>query len=183
MFDISETIIAKSDQLNADDLVEGPRTFTISAVSRGDAEQPLHVHLGEFPQPFKPSKTVRRILVAAWGKDAEQYVGRSITLYREASVKWAGQEVGGIRVSGMSHITKPLKLALQETKGGKKATHVIEPIKEVAPDPTAARIAALRAEWSTATPERQAEIVAEVARLSTPAEQAAGEESARGVEG
>jgi hypothetical protein len=44
------------------------------------------VHLVEFPgRPFKPSKTVRRIMVAAWGPDASTYAGKRMTLYRDAA--------------------------------------------------------------------------------------------------
>jgi len=79
--DLTESIAPKSDQLNAEDLLSGPRTFTIEKVTAGSAEQPVDVHLVEFPgRPFKPSKTVRRIMVAAWGKDSAAYVGRKMTL-------------------------------------------------------------------------------------------------------
>jgi hypothetical protein len=33
--DLTQSIIAKSDQLNADDLLSGPRTFTVAEVRRG----------------------------------------------------------------------------------------------------------------------------------------------------
>jgi hypothetical protein len=72
---------------------------------------------------------VLRILVTAWGKEGDAYVGRRMTLYRDAEVKWAGQEVGGIRVSHLSHITKPIKLALTETRG-KKVTHIVKPLAD-----------------------------------------------------
>jgi hypothetical protein len=65
-FDLTESIVPKSDQLNAEDLLTGPRTFTITEVRKGSLEQPVDIHLAEFPgRPFRPSKTVRRILVAA----------------------------------------------------------------------------------------------------------------------
>jgi hypothetical protein len=70
--DMTDTIVPKSDQLNAEDLLTGPRTFTITEVRKGSAEQPVDIHLAEFPgRPFKPSKTVRRILVSAWGKPTQ----------------------------------------------------------------------------------------------------------------
>jgi len=127
--DLTDTIVPKSDQLNADDLLSGPRTFTVTEVRLTGAEdQPVAVHLAEFPgRPFKPSKTVRRILVLAWGKDGDAYAGRRMTLYREEAVKFGGQAVGGIRVSHLSHINKPLKFALTETRG-KKATHEVRPL-------------------------------------------------------
>src|SRR5690349_21249534 len=128
--DLTDTIIPKSDQLNAEDLLSGPRTFTITDVRAGGEDQPVNIHLAESPgRPFRPSKTVRRILVAAWGKDGDAYVGRRLVLYRDPAVKWAGQEVGGIRVSHMSHIDKPMKLALTVTKG-KREPYVVKPLAD-----------------------------------------------------
>ena len=128
--DMTDSIVPKSDQMNAEDLLTGPRTFTIAEVRKsGSGEQPVEVVLKEFPhdRPFKPSKTVRRIMVAAWGPDAANYKGRRMTLYRDPSVKWAGQDVGGIRVSHMSHIDKRLTVALTVTRG-KRAPYVVEPL-------------------------------------------------------
>lgn len=171
--DLSRTIIAKSDQLNADDLISGPRTFTVAEVREGDAEQPVSIVLAEWPRnrPFKPSKTVMRLLVAAWGAESDDWPPNArMTLFRDASVKWAGQAIGGIRVSHLSHIDKQLKVALQEAKG-KKILHTIDPLPTSAPpappadEATVAALASLRAEWNEATPERRAEITAEVKRL------------------
>ena len=131
--DLTESIAPRSDQLNAEDLLTGPRTFTVEKVTEGNAEQPVNVHLVEFPgRPFKPSKTVRRIMVAAWGKDSTAYTGRRMTLYRDPSVRFGGQDVGGIRVSHMSHIDKRLVLALTVTRG-KRAPYTVEPLVEAAP--------------------------------------------------
>jgi hypothetical protein len=134
MADLTSTIVPKSDQLNSDDLIAGPRTFTVTEVRvKSTPEQPVDIHLAESPgKPFRPSKTVLRILVTAWGKEGDEYVGRRMTLYRDAEVKWAGQEVGGIRVSALSHITKQIKLALTETRG-KKVTHIVKPLADDAP--------------------------------------------------
>ena len=136
--DLTATIVPKSDQLNSDDLITGPRTFTVSEVRvKSTAEQPVDIHLAESPgKPFRPSKTVLRVLVTAWGKEGDDYVGRRMTLYRDPEVKWAGQEVGGIRVSHLSHITKQMKLALTETRG-KKTTHIVQPLKDA---PAAAKV-------------------------------------------
>jgi hypothetical protein len=139
VLDMTESIAPKSDQMNAEDLLTGPRTFTVAEVRahRGDSAdgnaQPFDFHLAEFPgRPFRPSKTVRRILVAAWGPDAATYAGRRMTLYRDPDVRFGGQDVGGIRVSHLSHIDKPLKLALTVTRG-KRASHVVKPLPDDAP--------------------------------------------------
>jgi hypothetical protein len=128
--DLTDTIVPRSDQLNAEDLLTGPRTFTVSDVRKGSAEQPVDIHLVEFPgRPFKPSKTVRRILVSAWGPDAAAYPGRRMTLYRDPAVRFGGMDVGGIRVSHLSHIGKPLTLVLAVSKG-KRAPYVVQPLKD-----------------------------------------------------
>lgn len=131
--DITDTIAAKSDQLNADDLIGGARTVTIAKVSRGDPDQPVHVTTAEFgdDRPYKPCKSMRRVLVAAWGPDATAYVGRRMTLYRDDKVKFGGQDVGGIRISHMSDLAKQLKVALLVTRG-KRALFVIEPLPDAA---------------------------------------------------
>jgi hypothetical protein len=137
MLDMTESIAPKSDQLNAEDLLTGPRTFTIAEVKRGSAEQPIDVHLVEFPgRPFKPSKTVRRIMVGAWGADASTYAGRRLTLYRDPAVRFGGQDVGGIRVSHMSGLEKPMTLALTVTRG-KRAPYVVRPLADEQPAPLA----------------------------------------------
>ena len=131
---LTESIAPRSDQLNAEDLLSGPRTFTIREVRAGaSSEQPVDVELVEFPgRPFKPSKTVRRLLVAGWGPESDAYAGRRLTLYRDPSIRFGKDEVGGIRVSHMSHLDKPLKLALTVTRG-KRAPHVVEPLTDERP--------------------------------------------------
>src|SRR5699024_6986628 len=92
--DLTESIAPKSDQINAEDLLSGPRTFTIEKVTAGSAEQPVNVHLREFPgRPYRPSKSMRRVMVAAWGSDASAYTGRRITLYRDPEVTFGKDKV------------------------------------------------------------------------------------------
>jgi hypothetical protein len=163
--DLTESIAPRSDQVNADDLISGPITYTIREVRQGAAEQPFDFMLVETNRAYRPSKTMRRLIVAAWGPDANQYAGRRLTLYREPSIKFGGAVVGGIRISAMSHIDKPLEEKFQTTRG-KRETFKVTPLPDApAPNPNAARIAELRAEWEAATPERRAEIQAEVAKL------------------
>lgn len=129
--DMSATIAPKSDQLNADDLISGPVTVTITGVSRGDTDQPVNIATAEFSdgRPYKPCKSMRRVMVAAWGPDASAYIGRRMTLYREPAVRFGGQDVGGIRISHMSHIEKRLTVALTVTRG-KRAPFTVEPLAD-----------------------------------------------------
>jgi hypothetical protein len=118
MNDMSSVIVPKSDQLNAEDFISGPRTFTIESVEiRSATEQPVSVFMEGEKRVWKPCKSMSRVLVSAWGPDARKYVGRSLTLYRDPKVKWGGLEVGGIRVSHMTDIERDFSMALTETKG------------------------------------------------------------------
>jgi len=128
MTDLSKTIEAKSNQLNSDDLQAAPRTIKITKVSAGSAEQPIAINYeGDDGKPFYPCKSMRRVLVAVWGADGASYVGRSLTLYRDPEVKFGGIAVGGIRISHMSHLDKPMFMALTATRGSKKP-YTVKPL-------------------------------------------------------
>lgn len=129
--DISDTITPRSDQLNAEDLLTGPATVTVVEVKRGGAEQPVDIVTAEYGpgRPYKPSKTMRRILIAAWGKDTTAYVGRRMTIYRDPEITFGRDKVGGIRISHMSHIAKPLVIALTVRRGSRSMFEV-EPLPD-----------------------------------------------------
>jgi hypothetical protein len=151
---MADFIAPRSDQLNSDELIDGPRTITVTKVTAQPdaAEQPVSVHFeGDNSRPFKPCKTVRRLMVSVWGKDASQYVGRSMTLYRDPTVAFGGMQVGGIRVSHMSHIDEKKTVALQVTRG-RKAPYTVQPLKVEAPATADdGQAAALRALTEAAT--------------------------------
>ena len=132
--DMSAVIIPRSDQVNAEDYLGGPKSYTIESVSiMPGTEQPVSIKLAGEDRVWKPCKSMSRVLVAAWGADASAYAGRSLTLFCDPKVKWGGMEVGGIRVSHMSHIERDMLLQLSVTKG-KRAPTVIKPLlAEVAP--------------------------------------------------
>lgn len=133
MSDMRHAIIPKSDQLNADDLLTGPITIKITGVTvRGGQEQPVAISFdGDNGKPYKPCKSMCRVMVSAWGPDSSKYVGRSMTLFCDPKVKWGGMEVGGIRISHMSDIDSPRTMALTVTRANKKP-FTVEPIKESA---------------------------------------------------
>ena len=125
MLDLSDTIVAKSDQLNASELMGGAITVTITKVSKTAGDQPVTINYeNDNGKPFKPCKSMLRVLIHAWGRDGLQWVGRSMTLFRNEKVKWAGEEVGGIRISHMSHIDKELTIALAETRKSIKSVKI-----------------------------------------------------------
>jgi hypothetical protein len=123
--DLRPTIVPKSDQLNAEQLLGGPMTITVTDVRIGSAEQPISVHYeGEGGRPYKPCKTMRKVLIFAWGPDGREWAGRSMTLYNDPQVKFGGDEVGGIRISHMTDIERDIQVSLTATRG-KKALHTI----------------------------------------------------------
>lgn len=129
--DISRTIEADSTQINADDLTTTPRIVTVTGVSKGTADQPVNIEVAEFPgRAYRPCKSMRRVLVHAWGPDATKYVGRRMAIFNDPSVRWAGQDVGGVRIKALSDIPKRLTLAVTVTRG-KRAPYVVDPL----PDP------------------------------------------------
>jgi len=154
MSDMAAVIIPKSDQLNADDLLTGPMTITITDVTvRGGQEQPVSIHFeNDNGKPYKPCKSMSRVLVTVWGPDSKQYIGRSMSLYCDPKVKWGGMEVGGIRISHMSDIDSAITMALTVTRANKKP-FTVNPLKvEPAIDWTtqineAVSVAALGAVW------------------------------------
>lgn len=125
--DLRGTIVPKSDQLNAEQLLGGPMTVTITDVRMGASEeQPVVVHYeGEAGRPYKPCKTMRKLLIHAWGADGRVWIGRSMTLYCDPDVKFGGEAVGGIRISHMSDIKGALQVSLTSTRG-KKAKYRVE---------------------------------------------------------
>ena len=121
MTDLSTTIAPKSSQLNADDLIAGSMMITVTKVSAATAEQPIAINFeNDQGKPYFPCKSMRRDMVQLWGADGSQYAGRSMTLYRDPGVKFGGIQVGGIRISHMSHIEKDVTMALTETKASRK---------------------------------------------------------------
>jgi hypothetical protein len=130
--DIRPTIVPKSDQLNSEQLLSGPRVIVVSDVRGGASkEQPLTVHYeGEEGRPYKPGLTMRKVLAHAWGHDATQWIGKSMELYCDPNVRFGGEVVGGIRISRMSDINpKGIRVSLTASKG-KKALHEIEILQD-----------------------------------------------------
>lgn len=131
--DMSQFVEAKSDQLNADDLIGNPRIITVTRVTGDGGDQPVSIYYeGDNGKPFKPCKTMRRVLMAVWGKYASRdYPGRSMRLYRDDSVTFGGLATGGIRISHVSHLDKETVVVVMKTKG-KKAGIKIYPLKDAA---------------------------------------------------
>jgi hypothetical protein len=139
--DITATLAPKSNQMNADDLIVGSRTIIVTNVDVAiEAEQPVAIYFeGDSGRPWRPCKSMRRVLASAWGPDSSQYVGRGITLFREPGAMYGGQQVGGIRLSHLSHIDGPLTVMLTASRG-KRLPYKVLPLQ--APSPAAPAAAA-----------------------------------------
>lgn len=137
MIDISQTVAPKSDQLNADDLIGGPRTITVTRVSKmKEPDQPIAIYFeGDNGKPYKPGKSMRRVLLRIWGQDGATYAGRRMTLYRDDAVQFGGAAVGGIRISHMSGISSAVTMALTVTRASRKPFTVKPLAEERAPPP------------------------------------------------
>lgn len=174
--DLSSAVVPKSDQLNSDDLIGGPRTFTITEIRPGTDEQPVNIYLAEFPKgrPWKPNKTMCRVLMELWDKESAAYIGRRVTLFREPKVRFGNDTVGGVRISHMSDIGSKKRTVIVTVSKGRKGPFVVEPLPDSTPtsppvgETTVARLAELRAEWTGADAERKKAIETEVAELSAP---------------
>lgn len=132
--DLSQTLEPNSQQVNADDLTAAPRTVSITDVTAGTTEQPVFIHLTEFPgRTYRPGKSMRRVLVQIWGSEAANYIGRKLRLYNDQTIRFGKDVTGGIRISHASHIDSPVTVNLTVTRG-RRAPFIVQPLKEdVAP--------------------------------------------------
>jgi hypothetical protein len=127
MADISATLEAKSDQLNATDIIGAEPIIKVRAVElKQGSEQQVWVYFdGDNNKPWKPAKGMRRILAAAWGRDSDAWIGKYAQLMFEPSVVYAGKEVGGIRIKALSDIPAAgLNCALTISQKKREAYHV-----------------------------------------------------------
>ena len=135
---LRDTIIPKSDQLNYDDVMTTPIMVRVTGMKAGAPDQPVIVEVADAAtgaqlRPYKPCKSMRRVLIAAWGDKGRDWIGKQMTLRGDADVVFGGVAVGGIRVSAVSGISEPLTLRLTTTRS-KRKDYVVQPIKTAAPN-------------------------------------------------
>ncbi len=134
-----KTIIPRSDQLNFDDFAANQsKTVKITNVSISGKEQPVAINYeGDNGKPYKPCKSMCRVLVHVWGADAKRYAGKSMTLFGDPKVIFGGAAVGGIRISHMSDIKAPVTMALTTTRANRKPYTVLPlAVTDAAPEPS-----------------------------------------------
>ncbi|WNJ77799.1 hypothetical protein RJE46_14275 [Cedecea neteri] len=131
--DLSNTVVPRSDQINFEDVQSVSITAVIKSVRAGSKDQPVFIDLDGYDgRPYKPSKSMRRVLIGGWGADGHSWVGKSLTLVGDPGVKFGGVAVGGIKVKGMSHIDSNFSLMLTVSRG-KRVEHFVEKINIVDP--------------------------------------------------
>lgn len=140
MTTLSEALAPRSDQLNGDDLISGPRTivFTAGRATKDGRETKLVLNFeGDNGKPWKPCKTMGRAMVMAWGLTDENFeqeiVGKSVRVFRDPDVTFGDAAVGGIRISHMSHIDKSAHVSLT-TSRGQKRKFVFQPLPKTVAD-------------------------------------------------
>jgi len=135
--DISNTITPKSDQLNADDLIGKTLTITVTDVKgSSDPQQPVSIHYeGDNGKPYKPCKSMRRVIIAAWESNGKNYIGKRMTLFRDNSVSFGGIQVGGIRISHLSDIKEDISITPNRRQITKLFTvQPLTPLPELTPE-------------------------------------------------
>lgn len=142
--DISQALVAKSDQLNASDLTGAPIVATIKSVRKGDAAKPVVVDLeGMDGRPWKPSKGMLRVIAHGWGVESDAWVGRSVKLENNPEVIYAGEKVGGVEVIAMSHLAAPFTIPVRISQK-KVKQHTVTVLAEPQTEPW-------RAQWQAIT--------------------------------
>ena len=125
---MSATIVAKSDQVNADDLIGGSMTIRIESVDKrlnDPAGQTAWIHYGDPKKTYKPGLSMRRVIIGLYGNDSREWIGKQLTLFRDPEVPFGSAKVGGVRISHATGITEPKTIMIQTKKGVRKPWTVL----------------------------------------------------------
>jgi len=108
MANVKQAMQSKSDQLNYVDVGNGSLIALIERVDVTNSDQqPIIVHFaGCNGKPYKPNKGMIRVLAGAWGEESDCWVGKTIKITGDPTVKWGGEEIGGLVVGALSDIDK-----------------------------------------------------------------------------
>ena len=131
----AESLMAKSDQINAADLMGGPITIKIAGLTVKNSEaQKWTMRLDGNEKFFRPCLGMRRLIAQIWG-EPQNYAGRSMTIYRDPDVKYSAKEVGGIRISHMSNMDGQQKISVPVSRTAQKE-YLVRPLTVAAPPTT-----------------------------------------------
>lgn len=132
---IREFVKIKGDRLNFEDFIMGSQDFTIVKLGRKvDGGQPrlLMFFEGREETPYWVSKGMVKCLSnpEGWGNsEFSEWVGRKVRLFGEPSVMYAGKELGGVRISHISHISQPYSTKITERRGV-RIDYAISPLND-----------------------------------------------------
>lgn len=126
MTDIVKFCEPKSDQLNNVDLIAGNKIVKITKVKvTATGTQDCTVwYEGDNGKPWKPCKTTARIMLEKWGADIQNWVGKSLELFRDPEVVYAGKKEGGIRITAMSDIPAEFETVVRISRGSTKVVKI-----------------------------------------------------------
>lgn len=127
MVDMTSTIKAKSDQLNAGDLIAGPVVVKVVKVDVRSGDQPMSIHTDGGLQPYKPCLSMRRVLGKLWGGETDNWIGKSMVLFNDPTVIWAGKPEGGIRISHLEGISQNEEVPVRSSKRA-VTRYMVEPL-------------------------------------------------------
>lgn len=100
MANVSRGLVSKSDQLNAMDLID-PLAIQIDRVDFDHTrKQPIWIYYNKLKNPWKPSLGMNKIIAsnAVFGIDDDFWVGKRLRIFNEPTVKYAGEEKGGVEI-------------------------------------------------------------------------------------
>ncbi len=152
---LAAALAPRSDQLNADDLIIGNKVIKITKVlvNLQSEQQKVVVHYeNDQGKPWKPSKSMGRVLAEILGGDFATWSGQEIELFKNKEITFGKDKCGGIQIAAMSALTNQTTFMIT-TKRGVKSKITILPLltapqktKNQAKNPDLAKIAeALRA--------------------------------------
>lgn len=159
--DLSETIAPKSDRINVDQLIAGDMILNITEVEKvTENDQPSFIlyYEGHNGRPFRPCLSMRRVIIAIWGKDGNNYVGKKLQIYNDPTVTYGKDVTGGVRISHMSDLPSDKDSAKVKVtvRRNKKEEFIIKRLNAkpaiVKPVITESDITSAREQLSTAAP-------------------------------
>lgn len=112
----------KSDQFNYEHFLAGPKTFKVAKIGskKDQGKKKLLIYMeGHESTPFVPCLGMIKCLSSAegWGDKLAEWVGRSITLFGDSKVMFGSKELGGVRISHISHIAADYETKITERRG------------------------------------------------------------------
>jgi hypothetical protein len=112
----------KTDQLNYEHFLGGSITFKVARIGskKDQGKKKLLIYMeGHDGTPFVPCMGMIKCLSSpdGWGEKLADWVGRSITLFGDSKVMYGGKEIGGVRVSHISHIAADYVTKIAERRG------------------------------------------------------------------